>query len=416
MFKTSFITLSIFVLVSVAGRLGAEPDSAIFYIGDGMGPAQVTAARIYQANARDGKLALDTFDQVAIVRTYAKDRLVADSAAAGTALATGVKVNVGVISEAEDGTPIETVLEKAKKAGKSVGLVTTTTITHATPACFFAHAGSRANERALAEQLVAYGQVDVVLGGGRRYFQVGEGGGEDLIAKAKAGGYRYLQNKGEFDALAAEVASGKEPGKILGLFSNGMMSYEIERNNGPDGEPSLAEMSALAIKILSRNPKGYFLMVEGGRIDHACHDNRAHAALGDLLAFDAAIQLGLDHLKERPNTFIVVTADHETGGLSINGYPEIAIGKESLFAAQSMPGQGDILTFATGPGFKRDGMDAMSKIDPSYRQPALRMASSAAHTGVDVHAWAAGDGAEQIRGTMDNTEVGAAVIRLLGLQ
>ena len=272
-------------LVATALICTGQPESAILYIGDGMGVAQVTAARIYQANARDGRLTLDTLEHVALVRTYAADRMVTDSAAAGTALATGFKTNAGVIAMDAEGNRLETVLEKAKKAGKSVGIVTTTTVTHATPACFYAHPPGRNNEAALAAQLIDYGEVDLVLGGGRKFFlpRDGEdgnpsGGGSrsdqrNLLEEAEAKGYRVLKDRGELKEIFAELEAGKQPGKLLGLFSSGMMAYEAGREaNAPD-QPSIVEMTSLAIEILSRNPRGFFLMVEGGRIDHASHAN-----------------------------------------------------------------------------------------------------------------------------------------------
>ena len=407
----------------------AGPDSAILFIGDGMGPAQVTAARIYQANARDGRLALDSIEQVALVRTYSNDQMVTDSAAAATALATGHKTNNGVISLDENGATLETVLELAKAAGKSVGLVTTTRITHATPACFFAHISERGEESEIARQLIDYGRVDVVMGGGRGFFLGSEQRDEesgrpgrrqdnrDLLAEAGRIGYRVIARRSEFDEIRAEVRSGSDPGKILALFSESHMAYEIEREKDRWGEPSIAEMTELAIAILSRNPRGYFLMVEGGRIDHAAHANRARRAVTDLLAFDDAVKAGLDSLRQFPNTLIVVTGDHETGGMAINGYPPIEVGGIELFQAPAGDDSPDIVTFATGPGGDRDSSRESVQSDPDFQplQPALVNRSSASHTAVDVLLWAAGEGAEAFHGTMENSEAGQAIIDALGL-
>ncbi len=410
------------------GSAAAGPKNAIFFIGDGMGTAQVTLGRIYQANARDGKLHLDAFERVAFIRTYATDRMVTDSAAAATALATGRKTRNGAIAQGPDGERLETVLEAAKARGLAVGIVTTTTVTHATPACFYAHVGSRAEEAEIAAQLIDYGQIDVIMGGGREFFlpqgAADEENGRrssrrddrDLVAEAAARGYRLIRRASELETLREELARGESPGKILALFSPGMMAYEIERHADFWGEPSLAEMTEVAIELLSRHPAGYFLMVEGGRIDHACHDNRAHAAAREMLAFDEAVGLAVSRTQSAGETLIVVTADHETGGLAINGYPAIEIGGEAVFTESAPLGPPDIITFATGPGADRAAMEGVERKASRYRQAAAFSASSAAHTGVDVPAWAAGPGSEAVKGTMDNSELGEVIFRALELR
>lgn len=216
------------LLAILAGTThAAEPKSAILFIGDGMGVAQTTAARIYQKNARDGKLALDTFKQVALVRTYSANTMVTDSAASGTAMASGHKTDTLMIGQSPDGTLLESVLVKAKASGRSVGIVTTTSVTHATPATFYAHAANRYNEPPLATQLIEYGEVDVVLGGGRRFFmpkgikdpESGSGSGRkddrDLISEAKANGYTYIARTSELESVVADVKAGKDGKSVV---------------------------------------------------------------------------------------------------------------------------------------------------------------------------------------------------------
>lgn len=417
-----------------AARSGAEnteaaPErvsNAILFVGDGMGPAQVTAARIYKGDAANGHLTLDDLPRTAIVRTHSSDMAVTDSAAAATALATGVKSYNGAIGVDAAKQPIETILEKAKKAGKSVGVVTTTTITHATPACFYAHVPLRADESEIAAQLIAYGQVDVAFGGGRQFFtpkgtadeEDGTPGsradGADLIARARETGYTVMRGRDDFDALTAKLDRNEDPGKVLGLFAGGMMAYELDRPADKWGEPSLAEMTRAAIRMLSRNPKGFFLMVEGGRIDHACHENRALHSVNDTLAFDDAVKTGMD-LAPLDQTLILVTADHETGGLAINGYPPIGTKGEALFTQPPSMGPGDIITFASGPGANREPNNALPKTDPNYHQPSLVMKPMALHTGVDVHLWGVGAGSDVVHGTIQNTEIPKMMTRALGL-
>ena len=426
--RLAILTIAAIVCVSTLDSACAQAKSAILFIGDGMGLAQVTAARIFEGNARDGKLTLDTMDHTALVRTYSADRLVTDSAAAGTALASGVKTNNGMVGVAPDGQSVATVLEMAKAAGKSVGLVTTTTITHATPACFYAHVPSRNAEAVIAAQLVDAAEVDVIFGGGRAFF-LPQGSADpetddssrreddrNLLSEMAAKGYRVVRNSEEFEAAAADFKNVSGVSKILGLFSPGMMAYEAQRGDDKWGEPSIAKMTELAIEILSKNPNGFFLMVEGGRIDHASHGNQAYLAVTDLLAFDAALKVAKDKTDPGKSTLIVVTADHETGGLSINGYPSIDIGGERLFTESSSNSAPHILTFATGPGADGGRNGDKKRSDPTYRQPSVFDASSAAHTGVDVAAWASGPGAEVFRGTMENSEVGLRIIEALGLK
>lgn len=417
------------LLAILAGTThAAEPKSAILFIGDGMGVAQTTAARIYQKNARDGKLALDTFKQVALVRTYSANTMVTDSAASGTAMASGHKTDTLMIGQSPDGTLLESVLVKAKASGRSVGIVTTTSVTHATPATFYAHAANRYNEPPLATQLIEYGEVDVVLGGGRRFFmpkgikdpESGSGSGRkddrDLISEAKANGYTYIARTSELESVVADVKAGKDVGKILGLFSPGMMAYELDRPKDLWGEPSLEEMTRLAISILNKNPKGYFLLVEGGRIDHASHANLAKHAVNETLEFDRSIQAGLDLTNDAAETLIVVTADHETGGFAINGYAPIDIGGDAMFSEPAGIGGDDIVTFATGPGGNRKPEENKAHDDSTYRQPAVVTLSSATHTGVDVACYSAGPGSGNFAGTLNNTDIGKNLIELLGLE
>lgn len=423
MFRVIVLVMS---MGGVAGGALGEAKSAILFIGDGMGVTQITAARIYSANARDGKLTLDTFEQVALVRTYSASTMVTDSAASGTAMATGYKTDTLMVGQLPDGTPLESVLKKAKKAGKSVGIVTTTSVTHATPASFYAHAASRYDEVPLAAQLIEYGEIDVVLGGGRAFFlpktvKDGESGkagarkdSRNLVDEARKIGYRYISRTSEFDALNSDIESGKDVGKVLGLFSPGMMAFELDRDQDVWGEPSLEEMARTAIAILEKNPNGFFLMVEGGRIDHAGHANLAKQAVNETLEFDRTVKAGLELTGD--DTLIVVTADHETAGMAINGYASIEIGGDAMFVEPAGIGGDHIVTFATGPGGNRDSEKDKAHDGVTYRQPAAVAIGSAAHTGTDVVVYSSGPGSERFRGTLDNTDIGKHLIELLGLE
>ena len=160
-----------------------------------------------------------------------------------------------------------------------------------------------------------------------------------------------------------------------------------------------------------------FLMVEGGRIDHASHANDARRTVTELLEFDEAVKVALDATGEANDTLIVATADHETGGLAINGYAPIAVSGDAMFTEKPLASAvTDVITYSNGPGADRTKFGAMDHLDLSYRQPSIFAGGSATHTGVDVHAWASGPGAEEFRGTIDNTEIAIKIMETLGLK
>lgn len=320
----------------------AAPKNVIVMIGDGMGVAQVTLARLSLSESSP-PLNMDSMKYAALVKNQPTDSLITDSAAAGTALATGHKTNNGMISVLPDGTPVQTILEASAKIGKATGLVTTTTITHATPASFDAHVQSRGSEAEIANQYVA-SKIYVLLGGGKTFFipksqeQSRRGDDRDLLAEAKSAGYAVV------DSREGMMSAGGS--KLLGLFQMGALTTEPP-------EPSLAEMAAKAIDILSKDKDGFFLMVEGGQIDFKCHANDAVGTVKQTFDFDAAVGKALDFARKRGDTLVVVTADHETGGLSIV-YPNKNSGVR-FKAAWAATGHSacTVPLFADGPGADR---------------------------------------------------------------
>jgi len=328
--------------------LGAQsPRNVILMIGDGMGVAQISLARLSLGSSSQ-PLFMDTLPYAALVQTQSANAVVTDSAAAGTALATGYKTNNGMISVLPDGTPVETILERAMKLRKSVGLVTTTTITHATPAAFGAHVTSRGDEGDIAIQYMEK-KIDVLLGGGRAMFAPKTSkGGRDLLGDAERAGYVVVDSR---DGLLSARGS-----KLLGLFQDGALTTDPP-------EPSLAEMTEKAIEILSADRDGFFLMVEGGQIDWRCHDNDRVGAVKQLLQFDLAVGKALEFARGREDTLVIVTADHETGGLAITGKDSVSWGTKG-------------------------------------------------HSGVAVPLFAYGPGAESFSGVLDNTDVPRRIAKL----
>lgn len=287
-----------------------SPKNVIVFISDGCGPASFTLAREYRRFKEQGPLALDPH-LVGSIGTYASDSRVTDSAASGTAMACGVKTYNGAIAVDTAGRPVATVLEAAEARGMATGLVATSTISHATPASFSAHVPNRGDQETIASQQLEQG-IEVLFGGGSEfYLPESEGGrrkdGLNLFDVATEKGYHIARNRSEFLGLNEVPA--------LGIFTPGQMTYEIVRDKTL--EPSLSLMTARAIDLLDDDPNGFFLMVEGSRIDHAGHGQDLAAHLREILEFDRAFAAAIKFAEEDGNTLVVSTSDHETGGLSL---------------------------------------------------------------------------------------------------
>ncbi|WP_079436748.1 alkaline phosphatase [Zoogloea sp. LCSB751] len=443
------------------------PKNVIFFLGDGMGINTLTAARIYKVG-EDGDLTIDTLPETAFVKTYSNNAQVTDSAPSMAAYMTGVKMNNEVISMSAEtaafdatgkdylsgtdstcpatgnGKAVTTLLELAKSAGWGTGAVTTTRITHATPAVTYSHVCHRDAENTIAAQAVPGGAgyntalgdgVDVLLGGGRQFFLPTAAGGKrtdgrDLTAEFVTKGYTYVKNKTEFDAAAASSTK-----KLVGLFTSSHMSYDLDRD--PAVEPSLAEMTTKAIDILSKNDKGFFLMVEGGRIDHALHETTAKKALQDTVAFDEAIKTAIAKMKtvdaDLKNTLIVVTADHDhtivlngyaarTGATTASNPGVLGLLKNFVTGALNLDSSGNpftIIGFGNGENrpATRTALTDAQVADKSYHQEAAipMAAGSETHGGTDVFLGAIGRGADKFTGVITNTEVFNLIRQSVGL-
>ena len=284
----------------------------ILLIGDGMGTEHVKAAR-WQEYGDDGILYMDELPVSGLIQTSSADSLITDSAAAATAMATGVKTNNGVISLDPSLNRLTTILEEAKAHGKSVGLVTNAQISHATPAAFGSHVTSRSNMIEIARQLLD-NEVDILLGGGEDEFlpssvtgcfpEPGErDDNRNLIDEAITKGYTYVCDVNSLNDINTTNVN-----KLIGLFSDEGMIRPFS--------PSLDVMMQKALNILSKNKNGFFLMVESGQIDWASHDNDAVNAINDTIDFDKIVKIANEFALQNKNTLVIVTADHETGGMS----------------------------------------------------------------------------------------------------
>ncbi|MDC0230977.1 alkaline phosphatase [Aureispira] len=319
-----------------------KPKNVIFLIGDGMGLTHVTAGSIVNR----APLALEAFRHIGLVKTYST-KLITDSAAGATAMATGKKTYNGAIAMDIHQQKLKTILEYAEDDDWLTGVITTSTVTHATPACFYGHQPTRSNvNRALAAEFMTK-DIEVLMGGGWNYFKDGLDG-RDLIEEAQAKGYFVTDTIEEGDEYL--------PQKMICLISPMLPPRLAERGN------FLPLATKKSIDILSQDNSRFFLVAEGAQIDWGGHENKSDYIIEEMLDFDKSIQMALNFAKKEGNTLVVVTADHETGGYSING--------------------GNLKDGVVEPGFTTD-----------Y------------HSATMVPVFAYGPGAESFTGIMDNTEI-----------
>jgi len=296
----------VFVLaLFLSGLAQEQPKNVILFIGDGMGPAQVTSLMTVKENP-----AFKRFKTGGMVTTYSADEYVTDSAAGATAFSTGVKSYNGAIAVDVDKKPHKTVLEFARDKGLSTGLVATCGITHATPAAFAAHVEQRKMYAEIAEDMAGAG-VDVIIGGDRGWFIPKEQenslreDSKDLLAQMRKS-YTVIEDSTKFASTTADE-------KLLYFYHDKHPGHAGQRPH------TLAEMTNKALEVLARNEQGFFLMVEGSQIDWGGHANETDYIIGEMLDFDEAVGAGLDFAEKDGNTLVIVTADHETGGMTLLG-------------------------------------------------------------------------------------------------
>ena len=329
-----------------------QPKNIILMIGDGMGLAHVYSAM----TANGGHLYLENFKNIGFSKTYSSDNYITDSAAGGTALSTGVKTYNGAIGVDPDKKPVPNIRELAEKKGLKTGLVSTSAITHATPASFIAHVSSRSSYEDIASDFLKT-NIDVFIGGGIKNFEERKDG-KNLSKELKDKGYHVLYNIDDIQ----KVKSGKLAG------------FTAQEHDAPMPERGevLVPATQTAINLLSQNKKGFFLMVEGSEIDFLAHENKTPGVVLETLDFDRAIGAALKFAAANRETLIIVTADHETGGMTLN---------DGDYKKGSLTGK-----FTTG-----------------------------GHTGTAVPIYAFGPGAEQFTGFMENTDIAKKMMKLLNL-
>lgn len=446
--------------------------NVILFLGDGMGVSTVTAARIFEGQSKnqDGernKLAFEKLPYIAMSKTYSANQQTADSAPTMTAIVTGAKTNDGILSvnqsvknEEPDNAIIQknrltTILELAELHGRSTGVISTARITHATPAATYAHTSmrdwetngdvpARSQVKDIAAQAIDnFGKggvgdgIEVLLGGGRSKFlpntvidpedtsKRGErSDGRNLVDEyVTKFGARYVWNQAQFGAI--NPANTK---RLIGLFSRSHMQYEHDRSTHKAKEPSLAEMTGKAIDILLQNPKGFFLMVEAGRIDHAHHAGNAYRALTDTVALSDAVKKALEKVSLE-DTLVIVTADH-SHTMTIGGYPARGnpiLGKVINPGARAYALAQDgkpytTITYANGKGYhtnvagdavydlpikagRVEDMGSVDTEDPNFHEEATVPLDKETHSGEDVEVFAGGPNAYLFHGVQEQSYI-----------
>ena len=399
-------------------RTKKKPKNVIFVIADGMGPASFVATRVYFKGSQ-GALTMESLPYTGYAKTYSGSGFVTDSAASGTALASGVKTYNGAIGMSYNkidpknkSRSLETIVDVMKRAGKSTGVLSTTRVTHATPAAYYAHVPKRSMEDEIAS-FVKDSSLDLLMGGGRRHF-VSRKDGVNLLDEIVESGWVVLENKEQMRAHTQKSVHSK----VLGLFNQSHITYEKERRlTSIDTEPSLTEMTKYALDFLNDNEKGFFLMLEAGRIDHASHENDIVNMLHETKTLDECIEMILEH-EAMKDTLLIITADHETAGLAVSGYGDVNTvkGDELLkIKSQGTDKEFSYITWASGPN-SRNNPNYPHK-DPSlhHMAPSAQYTEEANHSAVDVQVMSTGVGASSFVGFMNNTEIPRKILALMGL-
>ncbi|KAM4652757.1 alkaline phosphatase-like [Discoglossus pictus] len=426
----------------------------MIFLGDGMGVSTITATRILKGQmagqlGEDSQLEMEKFPYVALSKTYNTDAQVPDSAGTATAFLCGVKTNKGMLGvsaatvlgqcNTSKGNEVESILKWAKVAGKSIGVVSTTRVTHATPAAAYAHSADRDwhSDTSMPPEAIAQGckdiarqlvenipDMDVIMGGGRKYMYPWDTPDVEYPDNPKANGTRrdgrdliriweenkppgkvsrYIWNRNQLIDLDPQ-----EVDYVMGLFEPGDLDYELDRSNSTD--PSLSEMVQVSIRLLKKNPKGFALLVEGGRIDHGHHAGKASYALHEAVEFDRAIGFAGELTSEK-DTLTVVTADH-SHVFTHGGYPPRG---NSIFGLSSYLSEIDdkpftSILYGNGPGFKlergeRANITGIDTEDPDYHAQSAVPLAQETHAGEDVAIFAKGPMAHLLHGVQEQNYI-----------
>ncbi|MCL1050278.1 alkaline phosphatase [Shewanella abyssi] len=399
----------------------SRPKNMIIMVGDGMGPAYTSAYRYFQDNPDTEEIEQTVFDRllVGMASTYParESGYVTDSAASATALATGVKSYNGAISVDINKRPLTTIMQMAKARGMSTGVAVTSQVNHATPAAFLTHNESRRNYQAIAADMLK-SDADVILGGGQKYFS------EALLNQFSAKGYQHITELTQLDSITKP--------KVLGLFADVQLPWVIDDSDAN----TLSKLTQKSLELLSQNEKGFVLLVEGSLIDWAGHNNDIATAMAEMHGFANAIEVVEQYIRQHPDTLLVVTADHNTGGLSIGANGEYLWDTQLLKGIGASPA--NIATQAIAVdnwqaavsqqlGFEVDNVELQQLSNARMQgKNALEVAlkklidtrsftgwTTSGHTGGDVQVFAMGPAADLFKGNQDNTHIAEKMMSLL---
>ncbi len=420
MLKKLFVILAFLSLGIYAFAL-----NVILFIADGMAVNQLVLASILEGKV----LQTMKLPYTAVILTYSADSWVTDSAPAGTALASGFKTLNRAIGVLPNGEIVPSMMELARNLGYKTGIVVTCRVTHATPAAFYGHVTSRDDEITLAKQL-SQAEIDVIFGGGHSYFLPEAKGGRrkddlDLIQQMVNQGYQYVTKKSELDKITSE--------KVIGLFAPSHLEPVSDR---PSEQPTLDVMTKKAIEILSKSGEAFILMVEGSQIDWEAHANDFYGVWKEVMEFDNAVKVAIDFAKRDGNTLVIVTGDHETGGLSLsNGNYTILVdharkakGTTTMFLKKFKVEEKEKFIAGLKEWYSIDlsekEYEMLSKIPSNaLRRELARFVSGKLgfgwttfdHTAGPVPLFAFGPGAHYFTGVMDNTDVAKLIMNLCGI-
>ena len=426
------------LLIATTG-FGKNPKYIFYFIGDGMGPSHVRGTELFYSELfkQEVRLPFTTFPQVALVTTHSASNGVTDSAASGTALATGSKANNGYIGVDANGEEVYSIAHKAKEKGLAVGIATTVPINHATPAAFYAHNKSRNNYHEIAQWMLTAG-YDFYAGGDAKCTAEQR---EALYDKAQEQGYTIARGYSDYKAKADDAE------KMM-LYQKNVseeLPYAID-NEYNNVDLNLYNITRAGIEFLyNKNKDGFFFMVEGGKIDYASHSDDAATVFYEVLGFSSAIEAALEfYNRHKEETLIIVTADHETGGLVLgyNGnyalyFKELTKQKVSVNKLQAMLGAlgtttwgkvNEVVKENTGVDIRGNhdknesiemtsglaGRIAAEAIYDIDRKAAISWASGN-HSGTYVPLYAIGCGADEFHGVMDNTDIPKTIEKVADL-
>ncbi|PKG25690.1 alkaline phosphatase [Niallia nealsonii] len=430
---------------TVSGKDG--PKNIILLIGDGMGLGQMEVARLFEYG-KQGRLYIETLPYTALVHTYSANNRVTDSAAGGTAIAIGKKTKNEMIGVNSNGKEEKSILDSFKDHLYKTGIVTTNSVTDATPASFTASVKNRWDDQQSIAKQQLQNKVDVIMGGGLSYFGANKKGDANLISLYKKAGYQFVATNQELKDAKSD--------KILGLFGPKHLNFKLDRKELHSQEPTLTEMTAKTIETLSKNSKGFFAMIEGARIDHASHASDLTSIWKETIEFDDAVKYCVEWAKKHPDTLVLVAADHETMGISASepmdikalkkisvtphymasqlqknkngiGYTNESIRKVFKQYAHMTLSNRDIALFQSD--IKTDqgqvypeqqvAWEIGNRIAKHYHAGSLdrsieKLSTTGGHTSNMIAVFAYGKGASQFHGVMDNTDIPKKLAKLMG--